>query len=120
VVSPDEDQADVPLDVVAEIGAQAAQRLPAFETAGVASTWTGLYDVTPDWNPVLGALPGWDGLVVAFGFSGHGFKLAPAVGKLLAQVALHQPTDVSLSPYRFTRFADGATLVGAYGKGAVS
>lgn len=119
-VSPDEDQADVPLDVVAEIGAQAARRLPAFETAGVASTWTGLYDVTPDWNPVLGPLPGWDGLVVAFGFSGHGFKLSPAVGRLLAQAALRLPTDVPLAPYRFTRFAEGTPLAGAYGKGAVS
>ncbi|HEX4886192.1 MAG TPA: FAD-binding oxidoreductase [Casimicrobiaceae bacterium] len=120
VVSPDEDQADVPLDVVADIGAQAAHRLPAFETAGVASTWTGLYDVTPDWNPVLGPLPGWDGLVAAFGFSGHGFKLAPAVGRLLAQCALALPTEVPLAPYRFTRFAEGAPLAGRYGKGAVS
>ena len=91
-----------------------------FETAGVASTWTGLYDVTPDWNPVLGPLPGVDGLVVAFGFSGHGFKLSPAVGKLLAQAALGLPTDVSLAPYRYSRFDEGALLVGRYGKGAVS
>ena len=69
---------------------------------------------------VLGALPGWDGLVVAFGFSGHGFKLSPAVGMLLAQAALGQATDVSLAPYRFRRFAEGALLVGRYGKGAVS
>ncbi|MDH4180774.1 MAG: FAD-binding oxidoreductase [Betaproteobacteria bacterium] len=118
--SPDEDQADVPLDVVAQVGSEAAHRLPAFETAGVASTWTGLYDVTPDWNPVLGPLPGWDGLVVAFGFSGHGFKLSPAVGELLAQAALGLPTAVALAPYRCTRFAEGALLAGAYGKGAVS
>jgi len=118
--SPDEDQADVPLEVVATIGGEAAHRLPAFETAGVASTWTGLYDVTPDWNPVLGPLPGWEGIVVAFGFSGHGFKLSPAVGKLLAQAALGLPTDVALAPYRFARFADGDLLVGSYGKGAVS
>lgn len=120
VVSPDEDQADVPLDVVAAIGEQVANRLPAFATAGVASTWTGLYDVTPDWNPVLGPLPGWDGLVVAFGFSGHGFKLSPAVGHLLAQCALALPTDVPLHPYRFSRFAEGLPLAGRYGKGAVS
>ena len=45
-----------------------------------------MYDVTPDWNPVLGRLPGvWDGLVVGFGFSGHGFKLSPTVGRVLAQ-----------------------------------
>lgn len=120
VVSPDEGQADISLDTVAEIGAEMAERLPAFETAGVASTWTGLYDVTPDWNPVLGALPGVEGLTVAFGFSGHGFKLSPAVGKLLAQHALGKPTDVSLAPYRFSRFAEGKALSGRYGKGAVS
>jgi sarcosine oxidase, subunit beta len=120
IAGPDDEQADVPLDVIADVGAQAAQRLPAFETAGVASTWTGLYDVTPDWNPVLGPLPGWEGLVVAFGFSGHGFKLSPAVGRVLAQCALGLPTDVPLAPYRFTRFAEGAPLTGRYGKGAVS
>ncbi|MEI7446715.1 MAG: FAD-binding oxidoreductase [Burkholderiales bacterium] len=117
---PDEGQADVPLDVVAEIGEQVAARLEGFDEAGVASTWTGLYDVTPDWNPVLGPLPGWSGLHVGFGFSGHGFKLSPAVGRLLVQLALGLPTDVSLEPYRFGRFAEGALLVGRYGKGAVS
>lgn len=117
---PDERQADVPLDVVAEIGEQVATRLRSFEAAGVASTWTGLYDVTPDWNPVLGPLPGWDGLRVGFGFSGHGFKLSPAVGRLLAQSALGLATDVPLAPYRYERFDEGRLLVGRYGKGAVS
>jgi len=117
---PDEGQADVPLDVVAELGEQVAARLRSFDQAGVASTWTGLYDVTPDWNPVLGPLPGWSGLQVGFGFSGHGFKLSPAVGRLLAQSALGLPTDVPLTPYRYERFDEGALLVGRYGKGAVS
>lgn len=117
---PDEDQADVQLDVVAEVGEQIAERLPVFETAGIASTWTGLYDVTPDWNPVLGPFPGVDGLIVAFGFSGHGFKLSPAVGRLLAQSALQLPTEVSLAPYAYSRFGEGRLLVGRYGKGAVS
>jgi glycine/D-amino acid oxidase-like deaminating enzyme len=120
VADPDERQADVPLDVVAELGEQVATRLRTFEEAGVVSTWTGLYDVTPDWNPVLGPLPGWRGLQVGFGFSGHGFKLSPAVGRLLAQSALGLPTDVPLAPYRFERFDEGALLVGRYGKGAVS
>ena len=120
VADPDERQADVPLDTVAEIGEQVAARLTSFEDAGVASTWTGLYDVTPDWNPVLGPLPGWRGLQVGFGFSGHGFKLSPAVGRLLAQSALGLATDVPLAPYRYERFTEGALLVGRYGKGAVS
>ena len=88
--------------------------------AGLASAWTGVYDVTPDWNPVLGAVPDVPGLVVGFGFSGHGFKLSPAVGRVLAQQALGLPTDVSLAPYALARFRGGRLLQGAYGQGAVS
>ena len=117
---PDEQQADVPLDIIATLGEQVAARLSSFDQAGVASTWTGLYDVTPDWNPVLGPLPGWQGLQVGFGFSGHGFKLSPAIGRLLAQSALGLPTEVPLAPYRYERFDEGALLIGRYGKGAVS
>jgi sarcosine oxidase subunit beta len=120
VTDADEDQADVPLDLVVDLGAQVAARLPAFAEAGLASSWTGLYDVTPDWNPVLGPVAGWDGLLVAFGFSGHGFKLSPMVGKVLAQAALGQPTDVDLAPYRLERFVQGNSLMGLYGHGAVS
>jgi sarcosine oxidase subunit beta len=76
--------------------------------------------VTPDWNPVLGSIADCEGLVVGFGFSGHGFKLSPSVGKLLAQCALERPTDVSLQPYAIDRFADGTLLRGRYGIGAVS
>jgi glycine/D-amino acid oxidase-like deaminating enzyme len=94
--------------------------LPAFAEAGLAASWTGVYDVTPDWNPVLGALPGIDGLQVAYGFSGHGFKLSPVVGRLIAQSALGLPTDLPLAPYSLARFASGHLLAGRYGAGAVS
>ncbi|WP_118184663.1 NAD(P)/FAD-dependent oxidoreductase [Paraburkholderia phosphatilytica] len=116
----DPEQGDIPMDYVVDVGTQVAQRFPAYETAGIASSWTGVYDVTPDWNPVLGALPGIEGLVVGYGFSGHGFKLSPTVGKVLAQAALGLPTDVSLEPYSIERFATGALLTGKYGLGAVS
>lgn len=120
IAAPDTEQADVPLDYVAEIGEQVAHRLPAFAEAGLAASWTGVYDVTPDWNPVLGPLPGVPGLHVAYGFSGHGFKLSPLVGRLLAQSALGLPTDVPLAPYALDRFAAGRLLAGRYGTGAVS
>lgn len=116
----DPNQGDVPLDYVVEVGAQVAERFPAYESAGLASSWTGVYDVTPDWNPVLGRLPGINGLVVGYGFSGHGFKLSPTVGRVLAQEALGLPTDVSLKPYSIERFSSGELLVGKYGSGAVS
>ncbi|QCP51380.1 FAD-binding oxidoreductase [Trinickia violacea] len=118
--APETEQGDISLDYVAEVGAQVAERFPAYETAGLASSWTGVYDVTPDWNPVLGGVGDVEGLVVGFGFSGHGFKLSPGIGKLLAQHALGQPTDVSLAPYALDRFSTGALLVGKYGSGAVS
>ncbi|SDV50677.1 NAD(P)/FAD-dependent oxidoreductase [Chitinasiproducens palmae] len=116
----DVEQGDVPMDYVIEVGAQVAERFPAYEVAGLASSWTGVYDVTPDWNPVLGPLPGIEGLVVGYGFSGHGFKLSPTVGLVLAQAALGLPTEVSLAPYSIERFATGALLTGKYGLGAVS
>jgi len=118
---PDTTQGDIPMDTVATIGAQVADRFPAYAEAGLASSWTGVYDVTPDWNPILGLVPGLPGLVLGCGFSGHGFKLSPAVGLVLAQAALGLPTDVPLAPYALARFADGGRLLtGRYGGGAVS
>jgi sarcosine oxidase subunit beta len=118
--APDNEQGDIPLDDVLALGAQVAERFPSFADAGLASSWTGVYDVTPDWNPVLGRVPDVPGLVVAYGFSGHGFKLSPAVGRALAQEALGLPTDTSLAPYALERFRGGRLLTGLYGSGAVS
>jgi sarcosine oxidase subunit beta len=120
LAQPDNEQGDISLDYIVDVGAQVAQRFPAYETAGLASSWTGVYDVTPDWNPVLGRLPELQGLVVGYGFSGHGFKLSPAVGRVLAQEALGLPTDVPLTPYSLERFRTGHLLTGKYGLGAVS
>jgi len=69
---------------------------------------------------VLGPLPGVDGLWLAYGFSGHGFKLAPSVGLLLAQAALGQAGAVPIEAYALSRFAQGRLLAGRYGAGAVS
>ena len=107
-------------DFVLLQGQQMAHRMPSFGTAELAATWTGPYDITPDWNPVLGRHPGIDGLVLAYGFSGHGFKLAPMIGKILAQTALDLPCDVDPTPYRVGRFEDGELLTGSYGVGSIS
>jgi sarcosine oxidase subunit beta len=117
---PDNTQGDISMDDVVHLGEQVAHRFPSFAEAGLASSWTGVYDVTPDWNPVLGSVPDVPGLVVGFGFSGHGFKLSPAVGRVLAQQALGLPTDVSLAPYALERFRTGRLLHGRYGSGAVA
>lgn len=120
VASPDEMDENAPESLVMLQGRQLAKRLTGFEDAALTASWIGPYDITPDWNPVLGPVDGIAGLSVAFGFSGHGFKLAPAVGKALAQDMLDQPTVVPLAPYRLGRFADGELLRGAYGIGSIS
>lgn len=120
IPEPDIEQADVPLDEVVHVGEQLAHRMPAFESAGLAASWTGVYDVTPDWNPVLGPVDGVPGLVLAYGFSGHGFKLSPIVGRLVAQSALGLATDFPVASYALSRFAEHRLLTGRYGAGAVS
>jgi sarcosine oxidase, subunit beta len=87
-------------------------RFPGLENASVASTYAGCYDVTPDFNPVISQTPV-DGLVVAAGFSGHGFKISPSVGRLVADLVIDGASydpHVPASDFRLSRFAEGAFL----------
>jgi sarcosine oxidase subunit beta len=68
---------------------------------------TGDYDVTPDNQPVLGAVDGVPGLYVAAGFSGHGFMLAPAVGRIVADALAGSGDDEALTVLGPDRFAEG-------------
>jgi sarcosine oxidase subunit beta len=88
-----------------------AQRFPAMEHGLSMGGYSGVYDNTPDHEPVLGAVPERPGLFVDFGWSGHGFKHAPAVGDVLARVVLegHAP-GWDLQPFRWSRFRDDALL----------
>jgi glycine/D-amino acid oxidase-like deaminating enzyme len=89
----------------------AAQRVPAFADAGIARGVTGVYDMTPDARPLLGRLPGLDGLIVAAGFSGMGFKIAPAVGEGIAGLIAGPPAgSVDLAPFRPDRLLDGRPI----------
>lgn len=119
IEDPDDMDGPPDLELIALQGDQLVRRMPAFDRASLANSWCGPYDVTPDWNPVLDEAPGIGGLIMAFGFSGHGFKLAPMVGKLLAGKLLGH-TDDRLSPYRYSRFAEGDYLIGSYGVGSIS
>lgn len=78
---------------------------PEFEQARIASAWAGTIDVTPDSNPVIGAVPNIPGLTLATGFSGHGFGTSPAAGQLAADLVSQHPPLIDPSPYRFERFA---------------
>jgi sarcosine oxidase, subunit beta len=89
----------------------ASHRVPALEDAGIVRGVTGVYDMTPDARPLLGRLPGLDGLIVAAGFSGMGFKISPAVGEGIAGLIAGAPAgSVDLAPFRPDRLSDGRPM----------
>ena len=84
---------------------EAIRRLPLLEDSVLKTEWAGLYEVTPDAQPILGALPSMEGLYACTGFSGHGFMHGPAAGLLLAEEILDgQAHTLNIDPLRFGRF----------------
>jgi sarcosine oxidase subunit beta len=92
-----------------------ARLMPAAADAPIIGGWCGMYEVSPDWNPIMGTAAGVAGLHYAVGFSGHGFKLSPVVGLLMAeQVTEGRARTIDITPYRLERFAEGKELRVAY------
>ena len=84
------------------------ERAPAFADASILNGWAGLYEVTPDDNPVLGWVGEPAGLAVAAGFSGHGFMQGPAIGACMAELILDgAASTVDINEFRPSRFAEG-------------
>jgi glycine/D-amino acid oxidase-like deaminating enzyme len=94
------------------------ERWPALAGCDWETGWAGPYDITPDWNPILGWAPGIEGLYLALGWSGHGFKLSPAVGEVIAAEVLGKTPPIDVSELRLERFERGELLRLAYGPGA--
>ncbi len=84
---------------------------PAFRDAQIVQQWAGLIDVTPDAVPVISPVDSMPGLVIATGFSGHGFGIGPAAGRLAADLVTGAPPLVDPAPFRFSRFSDGSPIV---------
>jgi sarcosine oxidase, subunit beta len=98
---------------VEKILVRAADRVPMFENLAVnpKRAWAGLYEMTPDHHPVLGAVQGVPEFFLANGFSGHGVMHAPATGKILADLVLHGTTAlIDASLLDFARFAEGRLI----------
>jgi len=87
-------------------------RFPGFDGAALASSYAGCYDVTPDYNPIISSSPV-DGLWLCCGFSGHGYKISPSVGELMADLIVRGTSrhlDVDATDFRFERFETGEFL----------
>ena len=88
----------------------AVTRLPALATASISHAWAGLYEMSPDANPMIGKTAV-EGFYVINGFSGHGFQHSPAAGRILADLIVGRDPGIDVTPFALDRFA-GARAVG--------
>ena len=117
IVSPESFNQGVDFDFVQRVGGLWAHRYPQAGDAEVRGGYASLYDITPDWQPVLGAITGVEGLFVAAGFSGHGFKLSPALGDCLAAVLCGEAPEIDIAAFAPTRFAEDRPIRGRHAQG---
>ncbi|MBZ4690500.1 MAG: D-amino-acid oxidase [Cereibacter sp.] len=90
--------------------AAACRAFPAFAKAEIAQRWAGYIDVTPDAVPVISAIDRVPGFFMASGFSGHGFGIGPAAGRLMADLVTNRTPLVDPTAFRFNRFTDGSKI----------
>ena len=96
-------------DFVQDIWGRLSNRIPGIEEGQLAHGYAGLYTTTPDLHPVIDGVDRIEGLYICTGFSGHGFKLAPAVGICVAEMILDgEASFIDMSPLRMSRFSDGS------------
>jgi len=110
-VDPDDYPQRPSTDWVEKILETASQRVPKLQNADIMRGITGVYDVTPDYRPLLGETRDVHGLFVAAGFSGMGFKISPAIGLVMAELLLDgQARTVDISAFRPSRFEEGQPI----------
>lgn len=83
------------------------QEFPDLKNIRIAQSWGGVIDFTPDDVPIISTIEKIPGLVIACGFSGHGFGLGPGTGRLVADLIMGSTPIVDPTPYRYSRFFDG-------------
>ncbi len=82
--------------------------MPRLRSVKVVRQWGGVYDLTPDAQPILGETDGVEGLFQASGFSGHGFMIAPKVAMLVADTVRGVAPDIDIGSLNVRRFAEGS------------
>ena len=106
-------------DEIHDFWAKAIIRLPALEQAVVRGGWSGIYDDALDYHPILGKLAVYEGLYCAVGFSGHGFKLSPTIGRWMAQLVLTNESPADMQYFAYERFEQGKEIHNGYNTSGV-
>ena len=102
---------------IAAILSRGSAVVPALAQARIARVWAGLLDMTPDGLPIIERTQEVEGLVIAAGFSGHGFCLGPITGRIICELVTRRESSLPIHPFRRARFADvnGAVRTELYG-----
>jgi glycine/D-amino acid oxidase-like deaminating enzyme len=96
------------------------RRYPAMHRGYGRGGYGALYGITPDWHPILDRWPGLEGAYCGVGFSGHGFKMSPIVGQLMAELVLDgQASTLDISPLRLSRFDENDPVKTPYSYGVM-
>jgi sarcosine oxidase subunit beta len=110
-VDPDAFAQSASPESLASLVERTVRRVPALAEAGIWRAVTGVYDVSPDFRPLIGEIPGVSGLYVAAGFSGMGFKISPAVGLTVSELLLDgRASSVDISSFAPDRFAKAGPI----------
>jgi sarcosine oxidase, subunit beta len=97
-----------------------SRRYPGMHRGYGRGGYGALYGITPDWHPILDRLPGIEGGYCAVGFSGHGFKMSPIVGRLMAELIVDgKTTAVDVAPLRLARFEENDLVKTPYAYGVM-
>lgn len=115
VVDPDHFNQRTDLEFVADVGERLVRRYPAMEASESTRGYAALYAITPDWHAVIDEPHPGSGFFVCAGFSGHGFKLGPAVGMMTADMISGVNTPgMDRHMFRLSRFAEKDPVRGQY------
>lgn len=96
--------------IIAKLARDFGDMFPQLGTVKIKTAWAGMIDTMPDIVPVVDHTP-IDGLIVGTGMSGHGFGIGPAMGRILADLAMDRPAGHDMTRFRFARFSDGTPMV---------
>jgi sarcosine oxidase subunit beta len=115
IVHPDNYDERMDPDFVLDAGERLVRRYPAMEESASTGGYASLYAITPDWHPIIDQIPAGSGLYTCSGFSGHGFKLGPAVGLMLADLVTGAESPL-FDPglFRLARYGEGQPVRGQY------
>jgi sarcosine oxidase subunit beta len=119
-VNPDQYNEAADGDWLPVVRQRLSRRYPAMHRGYGRGGYGALYAITPDWHPIMDKLPGLEGAYCAVGFSGHGFKMSPIVGQLMAELIVDgKASALDIAALRYARFDENDPVKTPYSYGVM-